>query len=64
MSKETKKPRMAITTDFYNEEVYEGLKQMATLSPQKKASKFFRHILTDYYEKNKDRITAAIESAK
>jgi hypothetical protein len=54
MPEEKKKKRLALTVDFYEEEVFEGIQALA-LSERKKVSRYLREVLTDHYHKRRGR---------
>lgn len=48
-------PRMAITTDFYDEEVYEGIKNLAILAKMRKGE-YVRNVLTNHFKRKRRRL--------
>lgn len=46
------KKRMAITVDFYDREIVEGIESLALLS-RKTKSAYIREVLTKHYEKER-----------
>jgi len=46
------KKRMAITTDFYQREVFDGIIELSRRQ-KKKVSRYVREILTDHYNKRR-----------